>query len=149
MWVGFIQICPVGIFRNKKQESIFPQWLGEITLYPTWDDHDYGSNDGGGSYKYKKELHKKDIYIKSSIIKDIFKLSKEYKKNVYTVYKKYIWNIICQISHSKTSLLNLISWERTIASLIYWFANTMGNLSLVDNNEYLFIIWNVSEISNQ
>ena len=45
----------------KKQESIFPKWLGEVTLYPTWDDHDYGSNDGGGSYKYKKESQ--EIYL--------------------------------------------------------------------------------------
>ena len=35
-----------------------PKWLDKTTIYPTWDDHDYGSDDGGGSYIYKKESQK-------------------------------------------------------------------------------------------
>ena len=42
------------------------------------------------TYKYNKELYKKGVHINSSIIKDIFKLSKELKKSVYKAYKKYI-----------------------------------------------------------
>jgi hypothetical protein len=42
------------------------------------------------TYKYNKELYKKGVHINSSIIKDIFILSKELKKSVYKAYKKYI-----------------------------------------------------------
>ena len=42
------------------------------------------------TYKYNRELYKKGVHINSSIIKDIFKLSKELKKSVYKAYKKYI-----------------------------------------------------------
>jgi hypothetical protein len=57
------------------------------------------------TYKYNRELHKKDIYIKSSIIKDIFKLSKEYKKNVYTVYKKYIESTLTKTTDINPAIL--------------------------------------------
>ena len=50
------------------------------------------------TYKYNKDLYKKGIRINSLIIKDIFKLSKEFKKSMYTVYKKYI-----EASLSKTT----------------------------------------------
>lgn len=45
----------------QEQKEVLPKWLDKITIYPTWDDHDFGSNDGGGSYIYKKESQK--IYL--------------------------------------------------------------------------------------
>jgi hypothetical protein len=42
------------------------------------------------TYKYNRELYKKGVHINSSIIRDIFRLSKELKKSVYKTYKKYI-----------------------------------------------------------
>tara|TARA_A100001388_G_scaffold140759_1_gene104359 strand:- start:320 stop:1303 length:984 start_codon:yes stop_codon:yes gene_type:complete len=32
-----------------------PKWLKDTELFVIWDDHDYGLNDGGSSYKYKAE----------------------------------------------------------------------------------------------
>ena len=39
----------------NKQEKMIPSWLKEKDLFYIWDDHDYGVNDGGLEYKYKKE----------------------------------------------------------------------------------------------
>ena len=39
----------------KKQKKMIPSWLKEKDLFYIWDDHDYGVNDGGLEYKYKKE----------------------------------------------------------------------------------------------
>jgi len=39
----------------SKQKLKLPSWLSEKDIYSIWDDHDYGENDGGNSYKGKKE----------------------------------------------------------------------------------------------
>ena len=42
----------------KKQRSILPEFLDQMEVYPIWDDHDFGINDGGGDYKLKKNAKK-------------------------------------------------------------------------------------------
>ena len=37
------------------QKKMIPNWLYEKDLNVIWDDHDYGINDGGGSYPLKKQ----------------------------------------------------------------------------------------------
>jgi len=39
----------------QKQNLMLPTFLDDITIFSIWDDHDYGVNDGGNEYKYKKE----------------------------------------------------------------------------------------------
>ena len=45
-------------YAYKKQESLLPNFLNDINVLSIWDDHDYGLNDGGGSYSFKKESQK-------------------------------------------------------------------------------------------
>jgi alkaline phosphatase D len=46
----------------EKQKSKIPLWLTEEKkILAIWDDHDYGKNDGGGEYEYKKES--KDLFL--------------------------------------------------------------------------------------
>ena len=41
------------------QKTRLPQWLmNEKEILAIWDDHDFGLNDGGGDYPYKKEAEK-------------------------------------------------------------------------------------------
>ena len=40
----------------QKQNLMLPTFLDDITIFSIWDDHDYGVNDGGNEYKYKKEF---------------------------------------------------------------------------------------------
>ena len=51
---------PSGSLRKMKsaydkQKKILPNFLNEVQIYSIWDDHDYGLNDGGSDYKYKKK----------------------------------------------------------------------------------------------
>lgn len=51
---------PSGNLKNmqsayNKQKKMIPEWLNNIDVEAIWDDHDYGINDGGGSYKNKFE----------------------------------------------------------------------------------------------
>lgn len=39
----------------KKQMELIPDWLKNIQVDAIWDDHDYGLNDGGGSFALKEE----------------------------------------------------------------------------------------------
>ena len=54
---------PSGDLKNmqsayNKQKMMIPDWLNNIEIEAVWDDHDYGINDGGGSYKNKFESEK-------------------------------------------------------------------------------------------
>ena len=37
---------------------VIPTWLKETELLVIWDDHDFGLNDGGASYKYRSQSQK-------------------------------------------------------------------------------------------
>ena len=41
-----------------KQKKMLPKWLDSSMIEAVWDDHDYGINDGGGSYNNKDEAQK-------------------------------------------------------------------------------------------
>ena len=41
-----------------KQKEMIPDWLFNKDVHVIWDDHDYGINDGGGSYPLKMEAQK-------------------------------------------------------------------------------------------
>ena len=44
-----------------KQKKVLPSWLMSKQIHVIWDDHDYGKNDGGGSYHFKE--YAQDLYI--------------------------------------------------------------------------------------
>ena len=44
-----------------KQRKVLPSWLMSKQIHVIWDDHDYGKNDGGGSYRFKE--YAQDLYI--------------------------------------------------------------------------------------
>ena len=44
-----------------KQKKVLPSWLMSKQIHVIWDDHDYGKNDGGGSYRFKR--YAQDLYI--------------------------------------------------------------------------------------
>ena len=44
-----------------KQKKVLPSWLMSKEIHVIWDDHDYGKNDGGGSYRFKE--YAQDLYL--------------------------------------------------------------------------------------
>ena len=44
-----------------KQKKVLPSWLMSKQIHVIWDDHDYGKNDGGGSYRFKE--YAQDLYM--------------------------------------------------------------------------------------
>jgi alkaline phosphatase D len=44
-----------------KQKKMIPEWLYKKDINVIWDDHDYGLNNGGASYSFKKQA--KSMYL--------------------------------------------------------------------------------------
>ena len=120
-------------FAYEKQASIFPDFLDDINIFSIWDDHDYGKNDGGKEYKYKKEsqkmfldfwnIPKKDIRHKREGIyfsedrifferkfKFIFLDTRYFRSNLLGTKNKYIRN-----EDQDATILGIEQWE--------WFEN--------------------------
>ena len=49
------------VMAYKKQKKLIPTWLKPEMIFSIWDDHDFGLNDGGGSYINKSESQR--IYL--------------------------------------------------------------------------------------
>ena len=44
-----------------KQKKILPNFLDDISIFSIWDDHDFGINDGGADYRFKRQAQQ--LYI--------------------------------------------------------------------------------------
>jgi alkaline phosphatase D len=42
-------------YERQKYDSTYANFIKKVDLLATWDDHDYGLNDGGAEYPHKKE----------------------------------------------------------------------------------------------
>lgn len=42
-------------YSTQKQDSAYANFIKKVDVLATWDDHDYGLNDGGTEYAFKKE----------------------------------------------------------------------------------------------
>jgi len=50
-------------YYELAQSSHFKKFRNQVPVIPIWDDHDYGVNDGGASYKFKEESKK--LFLKA------------------------------------------------------------------------------------
>ena len=51
---------PSGSLRKMKsaydkQKKVLPDFLDDISIFSIWDDHDFGINDGGADYRFKRQ----------------------------------------------------------------------------------------------
>ncbi|MBT5836779.1 MAG: alkaline phosphatase family protein [Hellea sp.] len=50
-------------YQELAQSRQFKKFRDQVPVIPTWDDHDYGLNDGGASYKFKEKS--KNLFLKA------------------------------------------------------------------------------------
>ena len=65
---------PSGSLRKMKsaydkQKKVLPDFLNDIYIFSIWDDHDFGINDGGADYRFKRKAQ--DLYL------DFWEITKE------------------------------------------------------------------------
>ena len=44
-----------------KQKKVLPDFLNDISIFSIWDDHDFGINDGGADYRFKRQAQ--ELYL--------------------------------------------------------------------------------------
>ena len=52
-----------------KQKKVLPDFLNDISIFSIWDDHDFGINDGGADYRFKRRAQ--ELYL------DFWEISKD------------------------------------------------------------------------
>ena len=52
-----------------KQKKVLPDFLNNISIFSIWDDHDFGINDGGADYRFKRRAQ--ELYL------DFWEISKD------------------------------------------------------------------------
>jgi len=52
-----------------KQKKVLPDFLNDISILSIWDDHDFGINDGGADYRFKRRAQ--ELYL------DFWEISKD------------------------------------------------------------------------
>ena len=46
-----------------KQKKVLPDFLNNISIFSIWDDHDFGINDGGADYRFKRRAQELYLYF--------------------------------------------------------------------------------------
>jgi alkaline phosphatase D len=79
-------------YKKQKKKIPFDRLKQSNEIFATWDDHDYGKNDGGSEYIYKKES--KELFL------DFWEIPKNdprrFREGIYFETKKNINNSIVQ-----------------------------------------------------
>lgn len=44
-----------------RQKKVLPDFLNDISIFSIWDDHDFGLNDGGADYRFKRQAQ--ELYL--------------------------------------------------------------------------------------
>ena len=74
-----------------RQKKVLPDFLNDISIFSIWDDHDFGINDGGGDYRFKRQAQ--ELYLNFwEITKDDDRSNREgiyFSKNEIFFDKKF------------------------------------------------------------
>ncbi len=74
-----------------RQKKVLPDFLNDIPIFSIWDDHDYGINDGGADYRFKRQAQ--ELYLDFwEITKDDDRSNREgiyFSKNEILLDKKF------------------------------------------------------------
>jgi alkaline phosphatase D len=115
-------------YQQFKQDSTYQQFLKKVKVVGTWDDHDYGLNDGGFENPIKEEA--KHLFL------DFFNVPKQDKKReqegVYssTIVKKdsnFVKVILLDTRYFRTKLTNDSTGEKRYIPNKYGEGNMLGD----------------------
>ena len=135
----------------SKQEKLLPDFLDQTNIFAIWDDHDYGKNDGGSDYKYKKLAENLFLDFWNVPINDV-RRSREgiyFSENKVFFNKKYKFIFLdtryfrSQLKGKKGSYQKNNDESATILGKEQW---TWLEKELDSNFDYLFIFSSIQII---
>ena len=92
-------------YQLQKQHKEYQKLIASIPVLATWDDHDYGQNDGGSSWEYKEESQQKFLDF-IDVPEDDARRSREgvYHSEIFTTEKGSVKVILLDTRYSRADL---------------------------------------------
>ena len=127
-----------------KQKKVLPDFLNDISIFSIWDDHDFGINDGGADYRFKRRAQ--ELYLDFwEIRKDDDRSNREgiyFSKNEIFFDKKFKFIFLdtrffrSKLKGKKSNYIENIEPDATILGNAQW---TWLENELKSDFDFLFI----------
>jgi len=111
-----------------KQKKVLPDFLNDISIFSIWDDHDFGINDGGADYRFKRQAQ--ELYLDFwDITKDDDRSNREgiyFSKNEIFFNKKFKFIFLdtrffrSKLKGKKSNYIENIEPDATILGNAQW-----------------------------
>ena len=135
-----------------KQKKVLPDFLNNISILSIWDDHDFGINDGGADYRFKRRAQ--ELYIDFwEITKDDDRSNREgiyFSKNEIFFNKKFKFIFLdtrffrSKLKGKKSNYIENIEPDATILGNAQW---TWLENELKSDFDFLFVFSSIQIIA--
>ena len=135
-----------------KQKKVLPDFLNDISIFSIWDDHDFGINDGGADYRFKRRAQ--ELYLDFwEISKDDDRSNREgiyFSKNQIFFDKKFKFIFLdtrffrSKLKGKKSNYIENIEPDATILGNAQW---TWLENELKSDFDFLFIFSSIQIIA--
>ena len=135
-----------------KQKKVLPDFLNDISILSIWDDHDFGINDGGADYRFKRRAQ--ELYLDFwEITKDDDRSNREgiyFSKNEIFFDKKFKFIFLdtrffrSKLKGKKSNYIENIEPDATILGNAQW---TWLENELKSDFDFLFIFSSIQIIA--
>ena len=135
-----------------KQKKVLPDFLNDISIFSIWDDHDFGINDGGADYRFKRQAQ--ELYLDLwEITKDDDRSNREgiyFSKNEIFFNKKFKFIFLdtrffrSKLKGKKSNYIENIEPDATILGNAQW---TWLENELKSGFDFLFIFSSIQIIA--
>ena len=135
-----------------KQKKVLPDFLNDISIFSIWDDHDFGINDGGADYRFKRRAQ--ELYLDFwEITKDDDRSNREgiyFSKNEIFFDKKFKFIFLdtrffrSKLKGKKSNYIENIEADATILGNAQW---TWLENELKSDFDFLFIFSSIQIIA--
>ena len=135
-----------------KQKKVLPDFLNDISIFSIWDDHDFGINDGGADYRFKRRAQ--ELYLDFwEISKDDDRSNREgiyFSKNEIFFDKKFKFIFLdtrffrSKLKGKKSNYIENIEPDATILGNAQW---TWLENELKSDFDFLFVFSSIQIIA--
>ena len=135
-----------------KQKKVLPDFLNDISIFSIWDDHDFGINDGGADYRFKRKAQ--ELYLDFwEITKDDDRSNREgiyFSKNEIFFDKKFKFIFLdtrffrSKLKGKKSNYTENIEPDATILGNAQW---TWLENELKSDFDFLFVFSSIQIIA--
>ena len=135
-----------------KQKKVLPDFLNDISIFSIWDDHDFGINDGGADYRFKRRAQ--ELYLDFwEITKDDDRSNREgiyFSKNEIFFDKKFKFIFLdtrffrSKLKGKKSNYIENIERDATILGNAQW---TWLENELKSDFDFLFVFSSIQIIA--